>query len=192
MNQHADELRGYQEEAESRYDDYEDDGYEDEYEDDYEDEFDTGFEGREDSYDDDYDEVEYISEPVYDSYTPTSIGKIDPNDRTLTITVSNTSGAEAEAVIFGANENAAQPAGVTVSVGESSHNEVKEESKANPFKIQGMKMSVSDQLQFDKVLRIVRRTATGSNHERVYQPRNATSPQNYSPNLIVMAVSRWM
>jgi hypothetical protein len=112
------------------------------------------------------------------------MGTIDPNDRTLTISVANTSGAEAEVIIFGGNENAAQPAGVTVNVGESSHNEVKEESKANPFRIKGMKMSVSDVLQFDNVLKIVRRTSTGANFQRVYQPRNATSPQNFSPQLI--------
>jgi hypothetical protein len=183
MNAYEDELRNYEEEAESRYDDYEEDGYEDEYEydDDYDDEFDTGLEGR-DSYDDDYDEIEYVTD--YDGYDGTTIGRIDPNDRTLTISITNTSGVEAQAIVFGGNENAAQPAGVTVTVGESSHNEVREESKANPFKIQGMKMSVSDVLQFDKVLHIVRRTATGANSERVYQPRNATSPQNFSPQLI--------
>lgn len=189
----ADDLRNYEEEAENRYDDYDDDydGYEEEYdydESDYdEDSFVTGFEGQE-LYDDDYDgyeEIEYITGP-YDSYENpgTNIGRIDPNDRTLTISVTNASGTDAEAIIFGGNENAAQPAGVTVTVGESSHNEVREESKANPFKIQGMKMSVSDPLQFDRVLRIVRRTATGANYERVYQPRNATSPQNFSQQLI--------
>lgn len=185
MNRHADELRGYEEEAERQYDDYEEEAYEEEegYEEDYDDEFVTGLEGRDDSYDDDsYEEVEYVDE--YDSYESTSIGRIDPNDRTLTVSVSNTSGDEADVIVFGGNENAAQAAGVTVFVGESSHNEVREESKANPFKILGMKMSVSDPLQFDRVLRIVRRTSTGASFERVYQPRNATSPQNFSQQLI--------
>lgn len=181
-----DELMRYQDDAEDRFDDYDGgdmevyDGYDDE-----EDDFDAGFEGNEDAYDD-YDdefEEEYVSES-YDDYRSTSIGKIDPNDRTLTIVVQNTSAEAAEAVIFGGNEEAAQPAGVTVTVEESSHKEVREESKANPFKISGMKYSVSNPLQFDNVLKLTKRTAAGSNTIRVYQPRNATSPQNFTQQLI--------
>ncbi|MDW3191924.1 MAG: hypothetical protein R8G66_06155 [Cytophagales bacterium] len=202
---YEDELERYEDEAEDRYDDYDED-YEDEFFDDEEDDFDTGFGGYEDEdgfYDDDeedgfYDEeeeIEYLPvmdeeedydgyDDAYDSYKSTSIGKIDPNDRTLTVVVKNTSGADAEAVLFGGNEGASQPAGVSVIVEESSHREVREESKANPFKIAGMKMSVSDPLQFDNVLKVTRRTATGSNTVRVYQPRNATSPQNFTQQLI--------
>ena len=192
MRDYDDELTNYEDEAEDRYDDYD---YEDEYYED-EDDFDTGLGGREDSYyDDDYveEEVEYMPamgdyedqyDSMYDNYKATSIGKIDPNDRTLTVVVKNTSGADAEAVIFGGNEEAAQPAGVTVTVEESSHKEVREESKANPFKIAGLKMSVSDPLQFDNVMKVTKRTASGSNTVRVYQPRNATSPQNFTQQLI--------
>ena len=177
MNKYNEEIRRYEQEAEDRYDDYDDDN------------FDTGLEGQ-DSYDEDsYEEVEYIGEDSfdddsYDSYEQASIGKINPNDRTLTITITNTSGADAEAIVFGGNEGAAQPAGVTVVVQESSHNEVREESKANPFKIQGMKMSVSDPLQFDNVWSILRRSASGARNSHPYQPRNATSPQNTDPKLI--------
>ncbi len=175
MNRYYDELEAYEDDAEGRYDNY--------------DEFDPGFEGNEDEYyDDEYpdEEMEYIPEmdAEYDDYRKTSIGRIDPNDRTLTIVVRNEGDNDATAIIFGANEAASQPAGVTVRVEESSHQEVREESKANPFKIVGMKMSSSDPLQFDNVLKIIRRTATGSNSERVYQPRNATSPQNFSQGLI--------
>ncbi len=197
---YEDELERYEDEAEDRYDDYDED-FEDEFFDD-EDDFDTGFGGYEDEdgfYDEDDDffdeeeEIEYLPameedydsyDDAYDSYKSTSIGKIDANDRTLTVVVRNTSGADAEAVLFGGNEGAAQPAGISVVVEESSHKEVREESKANPFKIAGMKMSVSDPLQFDNVLKVTRRTATGSNTIRVYQPRNATSPQNFTQQLI--------
>jgi hypothetical protein len=178
MNKYNEEIRRYEQEAEDRYDDYDDDN------------FDTGLEGQ-DSYDEDsYEEVEYVGvednydDDSYDSFDQASIGKINPNDRTLTITITNTSGADAEAIIFGGNEGAAQPAGVLVVVQESSHNEVREESKANPFKIQGMKMSVSDALQFDNVWKILRKSAAGSFNSHPYQPRNATSPQNTNPNLI--------
>lgn len=182
MNKYNEEIRRYEKEAEDRYDDYDDDHYDD-------DNFDTGLEGQ-DSFDEDsYEEVEYIGEDSYDedayeNYAANSIGKINPNDRTLTITITNASGADAQAIIFGANEEAPQPAGVTVVVQESSHKEVREESKGNPFKIQGMKMSVSDPLQFDNVWDIVRRSSSGARNSHPYQPRNATSPQNTNPNLI--------
>ena len=179
MNKYNEEIRRYEQDAEDRYDDYDEDS------------FDTGLEGLDSSYDEDsYEEVEYIGtedsydDDSYDSYDQASIGKINPNDRTLTITINNVSGIDAEVIIFGGNENPAQPAGVTVDVQASSHNEVKEESKANPFKIQGMKMSVSDPLQFDNVWKILRKSAAGSFSSHPYQPRNATSPQNNNPNLI--------
>ncbi|HEY9084034.1 MAG TPA: hypothetical protein VIN73_11920 [Vicingaceae bacterium] len=176
MRDYEDEILDYELDAESRYDDFSGD-----YDEDY---FDTGFEGNEDFQEMEYIDVSGMRSGMYDNYTTTSIGKIDPNDRTLTVVVANTSGAAAQAILFGGNEEAAQPAGVTVTVEESSHKEVREESKANPFKIRGMKLSVSNPLQFDNILKIVKRTAAGSNTERVYQPRNATSPQNFTQSLI--------
>ncbi len=188
MTDYNDELMRYEEAAEDQYDDY------DSYDDEDEDDFDSGFEGAEDGYDDDfeddyddyddYDDDGEYDDDSYDDYTKSSIGKIDPNDRTLTVVVTNASGASAQAVIFGANAENAQPNGVVVDIEESSHKEVREESKANPFKIAGMKYSVNNPLQFDNVLRIERRTASGSKTTRVYQPRNATSPQNFTQSLI--------
>ena len=180
MRDYNNELMEYEQDAEDRYDDYN-----------YEDEFESGFEGLEDEYyDEDYEEdmehipTEEYPDGQYDGYSMSSVGRIDPNDRTLTIVVKNTSGETAEAILFGGNEEAAQPAGVTVTVEESSHKEVREESKSNPFRVSGMKMSVSNSLQFDNVMKINKRTATGSNTVRVYQPRNASSPQNHSQLLI--------
>lgn len=180
MRDYDEELMRYQDAAEAQYDDYDDEDY-DEDEDDY------GFEGLEDDYEeeyeDDYDDEEYDDDD-YDDYVKTSIGKIDPNDRTLTVVVTNRSGGPEEAIIFGGNAESAQPAGVVVEIEESSHKEVREESKSNPFKIAGMKYSVSNPLQFDNVFRVERRTASGSKTTRTYQPRNATSPQNFSQQLI--------
>lgn len=195
MKDYNDELMRYEEDAENQYDDYEDEEDFDDYDDEDEDDFDSGFEGMEDGYDEEYedeyddyddyaDEGEFEDEDMYDDYTKASIGKIDPNDRTLTVVITNKSGAAAEANVFGGNREAAQPNGVTVDIEESSHKEVREESKANPFKIAGMKYSVSNPLQFDNVLRVERRTASGSKTTRVYQPRNATSPQNFTQTLI--------
>ena len=187
MRDYDDELAHYEEAAEDIYDNYDDD-YEDEYEEDYEDDYEDhygGLEGNEEYEDDEYQyvDMDYPADD-YDNYKATSIGHIDSNDRTLTVTASNTSGSIQKVVVFAGNRRPVQAAGVTVSVEESSHAEVQEESKASPFLIKGMKYSVSNALQFDNVLRIIRRSAAGSSTERVYQPRNATSPQNFTQNLI--------
>lgn len=166
------EIENYEDDAEDRFDSYD------------EDDFDSGLGGMDEYYDEDDSYMGPQGEFGYDSYAKSSIGKIDPNDRTYTVVVTNTSGADQTATIFGANQNASQPAGVVVNITESSHQEVREESKSNPFKILGMKMSVSVQNQFDNVLNIVRRSSAGSNTSRVYQPRNATSPQNFNQLLI--------
>lgn len=191
MKNYNEEIKRYEQQAEDRYDDY-DDNYE-EYD---EDNFETGLDGNssyedsyEDGYEDSYEETQYIGmedsyKEAYDGYDEASIGRINPNDRTLTITITNGGALDEQCIIFGGNENAAQPADISVVVQESSHSEVREESKANPFKIQGMKMSVSDPLQFDNVWQILRRSASGSQNSHIYQPRNATSPQNTNPNLI--------
>jgi len=182
-----DELIHYQEDAEERYDDYHS------FDDD-DDEFLPEFEEADGIYDDDYEEeIEYITEPdytdddMYDNYrrkTTSPFGKIDPNDRTLTFVIKNTTDNDAEAILFGANAAESQKNGVSVDVAESSHQIVRNESFSNPFQITGMKMSVSDPLQFDNVLKITKQTATGSVTERVFQPRTGTSPQNFSQQLI--------
>ena len=177
----------YQEEAEEQFDDFDTgmvahDGYDDE-------EYDTDDEGDYDDYEDGYiDEDGYpedYDEEEYDDYRPSGRTKrIDPNDRTLTIVVENTSDEAKTAFLFGANRELPQSDGVTVTVEESSHKEVREESKANPFKIRGVKYSVSAPLQFDNVLKIINRTASGSNTTQVWQPRNASSPQNFNGLLV--------
>ena len=188
------DLETYEADAEDTFDNF-DSEYDDEFYED-EDDFETGLDGVEDDdfYDeDDYiEEIEYLDEgddydafeDDYDDYKSSSIGAIDPNDRTLTMVVTNNSGSEQTAVLFGANQAESQPAGVVVDVSESSHTEVRNETYSNPFVIKGVKMSVSDPLQFDQVVNITRRTATGSNSSKVWQPRNSTSPQNLSQNLV--------
>ncbi len=179
-----DELMRYQEEAEEQFDDYDGglmthDGYDDEFEE-YEEEGDFDDDGYVDeSYGDEFEDEDY------DDYRASGRTKrIDPNDRTLTIVVQNTSDQAHKAFLFGANRELPQNDGVTVTVEESSHKEVREESKANPFKIRGVKYSVSSPLQFDNVLKIINRTASGSNTTQVWQPRNASSPQNFNGLLV--------
>jgi len=141
------------------------------------------YERASEAYFDDYAGFEGV-DPNYSNYHPSTIGRIEPHDGTYTIKVTNTGRIAQEAIVFGGLENPDQPTGLTVEVQESSHSELREESKFNPFKIVGMKMSVSDGLQFDNVLRIVHRRSGGYRSEHRYQPRNATSPQNFNGNLI--------
>lgn len=131
-------------------------------------------------------EFEYVEdfEDDYDSYSGESIGRLDPNDTTYTFVINNTSEEDKEVVLFGANEGLQAPEGVTIDVAESSHNEVREESKANPFTIVGMKMSVSDAQQFDNVLFLYEKTSSGRETKHVKQPRNYQSPQNFDQKLI--------
>lgn len=174
-----DEMDAYEFDAEDRFDNFDED-YEYEYE---PDEFEV-LEVEEDDYDS-YEPVEYLEvEDDYDDYAGTQMGQLDPNDTTYTVVVNNTTANEEEVVIFGANEAILPPAGVTIEVAESSHNEVREESKANPFTIVGMKMSVSDTSQFDNVLNLVEKTSGGRFTTYVKQPRNYQSPQNQDKNLI--------
>ncbi len=187
MSDYNDELMRYQDDAEERYDDYDTEMYDEDNDDDFE----SGLDGLEDdydSYDDDFDDdedyIEQYDDEDYDNYRSATIGKIDPNDRTLTVTIKNTTDEAKTAVIFGGNQESQQPDGVTVEVEESSHKEVREESKSNPFKIVGLKYSVSSALQFDNVLKIVNKTASGTITTRVWQPRNSSSPQNFDKNMV--------
>ncbi len=133
--------------------------------------------------DDEYEVVEELDDP-YDSYSQDVIGRLDPNDTTYTFVVTNANDEEKEVVLFGANENLLPPEGVTIDVAESSHNEVREESKANPFTIVGMKMAVTNSQQFDNVLFLYEKTSTGRTTTNVRQPRTWQSPQNFDQKSI--------
>jgi hypothetical protein len=167
---YEDELERYERDGEDRYDNYGGQGLPDEDDFYYE--------------DDEYELVDGLGDEEYDSYSNDAVGRLDPNDTTYTFVVTNTTDEEHEVVLFGANENLSPPAGVTVEVAESSHNEVREESKANPFTIVGMKMSVSNSQQFDNVLFLYEKTSTGRTTTNVRQPRTWQSPQNFDQKSI--------
>ena len=123
-------------------------------------------------------------DPGYDNYHASTLGRINPADRTYTVRVQSTASRSQEVIVFGGYENADQPAGVTVSVGESSHAELRAESKSQPFLINGMKMFVSDPEQIGQVLKIHHRRSTGAYAGWTYQPADAVSPQNHNPKMI--------
>ncbi len=108
---------------------------------------------------------------------------LDPNDRTWTVSVTNGSSTVAvTAIIFGANYDltdvANTAAGVTVTVSESSHLQVKTELLSQPVRILGMKMTVVSATQFNNVLSLYDRKSTGAEEKRLFQPLNYRSAQN--------------
>lgn len=115
-------------------------------------------------------------------YSPISGEELDPNDRTLTVTVTNANTASAKtARIFGSTKDltdANLDADITITVAESSHLVVKTELLQNPFRIHGFKYSVTTASQFANTLAIYEESSTGGLNKRVWQPLNYRSAQN--------------
>ena len=107
---------------------------------------------------------------------------LDPNDRTLTVTVVNASvSAITDVRIFGSVADltdASLNGAVTITVSESSHLEVKTELLQNPFRILGMKYTVTTVAQFNNSLTLTEKNSTGGLISRVWQPLNYRSAQN--------------
>jgi hypothetical protein len=108
---------------------------------------------------------------------------LDPNDRTWTVKVVNgSSAAAATAIIFGAAKDLTDvaniAAGVTVTVAESSHLQLKTELLSQPVRILGLKMTVVSATQFSNVLSLYDLKSTGSEVKSLWQPLNYRSAQN--------------
>lgn len=114
---------------------------------------------------------------------PASQETLDPNDRTWTVRVqNNSSAASALATIFGAvldlTDTLNTAAGVSVTVAESSHLQLKTESLGQPVRILGLKMTVVSATQFANVLSLYDQKSTGALEKRLFQPLNYRSAQN--------------
>jgi len=107
---------------------------------------------------------------------------LDPNDRTLTFNIINSDTATAAVVtLFGSARDltdALLPAGLTVNVLESSHQQVKTELLTNPFRIYGLKMTATNVNQFSNTWSIFRSNSTGFQQRKMFQPINYRSAQN--------------
>jgi hypothetical protein len=108
---------------------------------------------------------------------------LDPNDRTWTVKVTNNSStAAATATVFGSVKDltdvANTAAGVSVTVAESSHLQLKTELLSQPVRIIGMKMTVVSATQFSNGLTLYSVKSTGANESRPWQPLNYRSAQN--------------
>lgn len=114
---------------------------------------------------------------------PANTEILDPNDRTWTVVVTNgSSTVGVTAIVFGANYDLTDTlntaAGVTVTVSESSHLQLKTELLSQPVRILGMKMTVVSATQFSNVLYLYDRKSTGAEERRLFQPLNYRSAQN--------------
>lgn len=114
---------------------------------------------------------------------PAAQETLDPNDRTWTITATNSSSAaSATATIFGAaydlTDTLNTAAGVTVTVAESTHLQLKTEVLGQPVRIMGLKMTVVSATQFSNVLYLYDNKSTGAQERRLFQPLNYRSAQN--------------
>jgi len=119
----------------------------------------------------------------HDSYANDNLGSIDESDRTLTVNISNdgTSTNPVEtARVFGAFTNVAgtQPTGVTVTILETSHEQVRAESQVNPFLILGLKYIVTNVAQFSNNCTVFSQTSAGMTLNKTFQPFSWRSAQN--------------
>lgn len=107
---------------------------------------------------------------------------LDPNDRTLTITVVNASAsAITGVVIFGSVNDLTDAnlnANITITVSESSHLKLKTELLQNPIRILGLKYSVTTTAQFSNTWTLTEEMSTGGLISRIFQPLNYRSAQN--------------
>lgn len=107
---------------------------------------------------------------------------LDPNDRTWTINVVNANTvATASVRIFGSAidlTDANLPSGITITVAESSHLQLKTELLTTPVRILGLKYAVTTAAQFSNTLSLVDNTSNGAVNSRVWQPLNYRSAQN--------------
>lgn len=108
---------------------------------------------------------------------------LDPNDRTWTVTVTNgSSTVSALAIVFGSIKDltdvANTAAGVTVTVAESTHLQLKTEVLMQPVRILGLKMTVVSATQFSNVIALYDQKSTGAEERRLFQPLNYRSAQN--------------
>lgn len=114
-------------------------------------------------------------------FAPAATEVLDPNDRTWTFTVVNAATTAKTATLFGAVydlTDALLPAGVTITVAESSHLQVKTETLTQPVRILGLKMTVGAATQFSNVISLYDQKSTGALEKRLFQPLNYRSAQN--------------
>ena len=106
---------------------------------------------------------------------------LEPLNRTFTFVITDTNAPAGTdtAILFDANTTPlVQPAGVTVVVQESSHEDVRNDVRSNPVAIQGLRMFVDNAIQFTNPYQILKRYPQGKEIRYLFQPTNYQSPTN--------------
>ena len=100
---------------------------------------------------------------------------INDSDKTLTVVITNTltSGGDVTAIVFGAYtySGETQPnAGVTVTIEESSHTQVRSQSISQPFWVNGLRYLVSDTSLLSNTVFIVYNNPSGDDTTKKFRP----------------------
>ncbi len=117
------------------------------------------------------------------------VEKINPNNKTLSISVVNTTTTEATARIFGAIGTATSvnnaAAGITVTPANATHQELLDTILADPFRITGLKLITKNNVsQFSNALKIVEEDAFGKKNENTVIPISFASNKDYNSKFI--------
>jgi hypothetical protein len=118
------------------------------------------------------------------------IEQLDPNDKTLTITITTVVTTAAGTVrvfgaIFGDAETFNTANNTSVAVAESSHLEVKRSILADPFRIKGIKVQVTNSAaQFSNPFKIAEESIAGAQISKLWTPLKYKSPRDYDTKLI--------
>ncbi len=112
-------------------------------------------------------------------------------NRTLTVKITNATTATAAYVVFGYNENgdgaaAGSDTGVTVTISQSSHAQVKRDTAANPAVFVTAKYSTTDTDNFNLDVTYRRKDSTGKLETIPVTPLNYQEPQNNITTLLVI------
>ncbi len=104
-----------------------------------------------------------------------AFSQLADSNKTLTVVCSNTltAAGDVNCIVFGAYEysGATQPnAGAVVTIDESSHAQVREQSKSQPFWINGLRMAVSDASQLGKLTLITYKNPSGDVTTKKFRP----------------------
>lgn len=148
----------------------------------------SSYEGDE-SYDDDgYDDDGYDDDDSYDEDYSGGGKKLSVSERTHNIVVANTTAGDKAINLFDAyaNSNAnlnGLPAGATVTVDNGSYARFLNEISVNPILIVGIRMKVTNAIQFDQTITFVRTESNGKSERDPMNPNTWLNANQFNPNI---------
>lgn len=106
------------------------------------------------------------------------VGGLPDSDRTLNVIITNTGISTADAVLFDALGSGVQPAGITITIPNSSHDIVRNDLRSNPFLLAGMRIRTLTAPQMNEIWKIEEITPTGGATSNIFVPLTYDSAQN--------------